>query len=49
MGRDARGAHEPKFWPLAGPSLSTLTLKMPRVVVEPVGGPTFKLLGLEGM
>ena len=48
MGRDARGAHAPGFWLLAGPSLSTLTLKVPGAVVEPVGGPTLELLGLDG-
>ena len=48
VGWDARGARAPGYWPLVGPSLSTLTLKVPRAVVEPVGGPTFELLGLDG-
>jgi len=49
MGWDARGAHAPEYLPPASPSLSNLTLKVPGVVVEPIGGPTFKLLGLDGL
>ena len=47
VGRVARGARVPGYWLLAGPSLSTLTLKVPGAVVESVGGPTFELLGLD--
>ena len=48
MGQDTRGTRALGYWLLAGPSLSTLTLKVPGAVVEPVGGPTFELLGLGG-
>ena len=49
VGRDAYDAHAPGYWPLAGPSLSTPHFKkVPEAVVDPVGGPTFELLGLNG-
>jgi len=46
VGWDAYGAHAPGYRPLAGPSLSTPHFKKaPGVIVEPIGGPTFELLG----
>ena len=48
MGRDARGARAPGYWPLVGLSFSTPHSEVPGVVVKPIGGPTFELLGLNG-
>ena len=48
VGRDARGARAPGYWPLVGHPFPPVTLKVPGAVVEPVGRPTFKLLGLDG-
>jgi hypothetical protein len=48
-GWDGHSARAPRCWPLAGPSLSTPHSKgCPRAVVEPIDGPAFKLLGLDG-
>ena len=47
MGRDARGARAPRYWLLAAYPFPPLTLKVPRAVVEPIGGLTFELLGLD--
>ena len=48
VGQDAHGARALGYWPLAGPSLSITYLRVPEVVVEPIDGPTFELLGLDG-
>ena len=48
MGQDARDAHAPGYWLLAGPSLSSSHPKGAWSGVEPIDGPTFELLGLDG-
>jgi hypothetical protein len=49
MDQDAQGAHAPGYWALAGPSLSICRSEgLPGAADEPVGGPSFKLLGLHG-
>jgi hypothetical protein len=46
---DAHGANAPRCWPLAGPSLSTPHSKgSPRAAIEPIDGPAYELLGLDG-
>jgi hypothetical protein len=50
MGHDALGARVLRYWPLVGPSFSTpCSKRRPGAAIEPVDGPAFELLGLNGL
>jgi hypothetical protein len=49
VGQDAHGTRAPGYWPLAGPSLTTPHSKVPRGSCEPIDGPTFEPLGVNGL
>jgi hypothetical protein len=48
VGQDAHDDHAPGYWPLAGPSVTTSHSKVPWGSCEPIDGPTFEPLGING-